>query len=80
MDDRRIHQTIDQLVEERQALLGLEAAGYATEVDRRRMRELQVSLDQCCDLLRRRGALEEHGMNPDAARVRPPEMVARYEQ
>jgi len=77
MDDRRIHQAIDQLVEERQALLGLEAAGYATEVDRQRLRELRVSLDQCWDLLRRRRALEEYGMNPDAARVRSPQVVER---
>jgi len=80
MDDRRIHQAIDQLVEERQALLGLEAAGYATEVDRRRLRELRVSLDRCLNLLRRGRALEEFAIDPDAAAVRPQQVVERYEQ
>ena len=80
MDNRRIHQMIDQLVAEENAVRGLEAAGYATEVDRRRLRELRVSLDRCWDLLRQRRALEEFGLDPNTARVRPPEVVERYEQ
>jgi Protein of unknown function (DUF2630) len=57
MDDPRIRTTIEQLVDEEDALRGLEAAGYATEVDRRRLRELRVSLDRVWDLLRQRRVL-----------------------
>jgi hypothetical protein len=39
-----------------------------------------VSLDQCWDLLRQRRARREAGRNPDAAELRAPEVVERYEQ
>jgi hypothetical protein len=39
-----------------------------------------VALDQCWDLLRQRRARREMGQDPDDARVRPPEVVERYQQ
>lgn len=48
--------------------------------DQRRLGEIQVQLDQCWDLLRRRRALRQAGRNPDEAHVRPPEVVEKYEQ
>jgi hypothetical protein len=45
-----------------------------------RLESIRVSLDQCWDLLRQRRALRESGNDPDAARVRDPEVVERYEQ
>ena len=80
MDDRQIHETIEQLAAEEHELWEREAAGDASDADRRRLRELRVSLDQYWDLLRQRRALEEFAMDPDAARVRPVEVVERYEQ
>jgi hypothetical protein len=80
MDDRQIHETIEQLAAEEHELWEREAAGDASDGDRRRLRELKVSLDQCWDLLRQRWALEEFTMDPDAARVRPVDVVERYEQ
>ena len=80
MDDRQIHETIEQIAAEEHELWEREAAGDASDGDRRRLRELKVSLDQCWDLLRQRRALEEFAMDPDAARVRPVEVVERYEQ
>lgn len=80
MDDPRIHGTIEQLVAEEHQLWEREAAGSATESDRQRLSELKVSLDQCWDLLRQRRALDEAGRDPDAAGVRRPEVVERYEQ
>jgi Protein of unknown function (DUF2630) len=80
MDEQRIHGTIEELVAEEHELWGRESAGTADEADRRRLEELRVSLDQCWDLLRQRRALREAGYDPDAARVRPPEVVERYEQ
>jgi hypothetical protein len=48
--------------------------------DGRRLDELKSTLDQCWDLLRQRRALEEFGLDADAARVRPSETVEGYEQ
>jgi hypothetical protein len=57
-----------------------EAAGAATEDDRRRLQEVKVSLDRCWDFLRQRRALREFDMDDDAASPRPPEVVEGYEQ
>ena len=80
MDDPKIHGTIEQLVTEEHELWEREAVGKASDDDRRRLEELRVSLDQCWDLLRQRRALREAGRDPDAAGVRAPEVVERYEQ
>ena len=80
MDDAKIHGSIEQLVAEEHELWEREAAGNATDADRRRLEELKVSLDQCWDLLRQRRALREAGMDPDAAATRRPETVENYEQ
>jgi hypothetical protein len=78
--DEQIHADIDKMVAEEHELWDREAAGTATEDDRRRLAELQVSLDQCWDLLRQRRARREAGGNPDAAAVRPADTVEHYEQ
>jgi hypothetical protein len=80
MDDTQIHGTIEQLVAEERQLWEREAAGDPSEQDRRRLQELQVSLDQCWDLLRQRRALREAGRDADAAVERSPEVVEGYEQ
>ncbi len=72
MDDAQIHGTIEQLVAEEHELWEREAAGAATDEDRRRLDAVKVSLDQCWDLLRQRRALREFGGDPDQAEVRPP--------
>jgi Protein of unknown function (DUF2630) len=80
MDDAPIHDTIEQLVAEEHELWDREAAGAATEADRRRLEQVRVSLDQCWDLLRQRRALRGAGRDPDTASVRSEETVERYEQ
>jgi hypothetical protein len=80
MDDSQIHQTIEQLVAEEHELWQRESAGDANDDDRRRLRALEVSLDQCWDLMRQRRALRESGLDANAAGVRAPEVVERYEQ
>jgi Protein of unknown function (DUF2630) len=80
MDDPQIHGTIEQLVEEEHELWRRESAGSASDADRRRLEAVKISLDQCWDLLRQRRALREFGLDEDAAEVRPPETVERYEQ
>jgi hypothetical protein len=80
MSDAQIHTSIEELVAEEHELWEREAAGNATDEDRRRLDQVKVSLDQCWDLLRQRRALREAGRNPEAAQVRRPDVVEGYEQ
>ncbi len=80
MDDPQIHGTIEQLVAEEQELWEREGEGGATDEDRRRLRAIKVSLDQCWDLLRQRRALRSAGLDPDAAQPRAADVVERYQQ
>jgi len=80
MDDSQIHGSIEQLVAEEHEIWQRESAGHATDADRRRLQELKVSLDRCWDLLRQRRALDEAGLDPDAAAERPADVVERYQQ
>jgi hypothetical protein len=80
MDDAQIHSSIEQLVAEEHELWEREAAGTATDEDRRRLASLKLSLDQFWDLLRQRRALREAGGDPDAAHVRTTDVVEGYEQ
>ena len=80
MDDSQIHGTIEQLVAEEHELWQREAAGNASDDDRRKLEELKVSLDQCWDLLRQRRALREAGRDPDDADARPTDVVEHYQQ
>jgi hypothetical protein len=41
---------------------------------------LEVSLDQCWDLLRQRRARRNAGLNPDDATSRDPNIVEHYQQ
>ena len=80
MNDQQIHGTIEGLVAEEHELWEREAAGTADDVDRQRLQELKVSLDQCWDLLRQRRALREAGLDEDTATARDPAVVEHYEQ
>ena len=80
MDDGRIRNRIEELVTEEHELWEREAQGLATDGDRQRLESLKVGLDQCWDLLRQRRALREFGLDEDAARARPAEVVEGYEQ
>jgi hypothetical protein len=77
MDDRDVLNQIRTLIDEEHALRngsGLDDAGRA------RIGELEIHLDQCWDLLRRREAREEFGQNPNDESTRPEEVVKRYLQ
>lgn len=80
MSDERIHGEIERLVSEEHELWRRESSGDVSEADRRRLDSLRLTLDQCWDLLRQRRALREAGLDEDAARVRDPEVVERYQQ
>jgi Protein of unknown function (DUF2630) len=80
MDDAQLHSAIERLVAEEHELWHREAEGGASDDDRRRLEEAKVSLDQLWDLLRRRRALRDSGQDPDAAQLRPADVVEHYEQ
>ncbi|HET9131649.1 MAG TPA: DUF2630 family protein [Terriglobia bacterium] len=75
--DQSVLQRINELVDQEHQMLAREAN---SEEDQRRLRAMQVELDQCWDLLRQRRALRTVGQDADKAQVRPPEIVEKYEQ
>jgi hypothetical protein len=75
--DQSVLQRINELVGQEHQLLARETK---SEEDQRRLRVLEVELDQCWDLLRQRRALRTVGRDADGAEVRPPGIVEEYEQ
>jgi hypothetical protein len=80
MADEQIHNRIEELVAEENELYSRVGEGGLNADEHGRLESIKVSLDQCWDLLRQRRALREFGEDPNAARVREPEVVERYEQ
>jgi hypothetical protein len=84
MSDESIAARIDGLVAEERKLRRREEADRKDpeqlEADQQRLRELEIELDRCWDLLRQRRALEESGGDPDEAQVRDADTVERYLQ
>jgi hypothetical protein len=78
MDDHEILGRINELAHEEHELFERESHGKATDTDRERLRQLQVSLDQCWDLLRQRRARRAAGLDPDDAQVRDARIVEGY--
>jgi Protein of unknown function (DUF2630) len=84
MSDESIAERIERLVAEEHELRGSEQndAGDAGELeeDQRRLREVEIELDRCWDLLRQRRALRAAGGDPEQAHVLDPDTVERYQQ
>jgi hypothetical protein len=57
-----------------------ERDGGETAEERRRLDEIRVQLDRYWDLLRRRRAQEEFGLDPDGERLRSTGTVEHYQQ
>jgi uncharacterized protein DUF2630 len=74
--DRSVLDHIRELVAEEQRLYQHRAR---TDADQERLQKVKVELDQYWDLLRQRRALEEFGRDPADARLRPPQIVEKYE-
>ena len=77
MDEKELLNRIHALVDEEHSLR--EGAEH-TEDQRARMRELEVQLDQCWDLLRQRRAKRQYDEDPDEAQARPASEVESYLQ
>lgn len=78
MDDQDVIDRINQLAGEEHELFQKESRGEASETDKQRLRRLEVSLDQCWDLLHQRRARRAAGSNPDEASVRDEKTVEGY--
>ncbi|HTP21256.1 MAG TPA: DUF2630 family protein [Solirubrobacteraceae bacterium] len=84
MSDESITTRIESLVAEERALRTREQSDVADddalEADQERLRDVEIELDRCWDLLRQRRALRDAGADPDQAHVRDADTVERYWQ
>jgi len=80
MDDRELLGRIGELVEEEHRLERQATTGGLDEDAQGRLRDLEVQLDQCWDLLRQRRARRDAGLDPDDAHVRGTGTVEGYLQ
>ena len=78
MDDKDVLRHIDELIAEEHALRARATTPGLDETEQARLREVEVQLDQCWDLLRQRRARAEFGQDPDGARTRPADQVEHY--
>ena len=78
MEDKGVIDRINELAHEEHELFQKESSGKATEADRERLSRLQVTLDQCWDLLHQRRARRAAGMDPGQAEVRDEKTVEGY--
>jgi hypothetical protein len=84
MSDESIAARIEGLVAEEHELRGREQRDSTDvdrlEADKERLRQVEIDLDRCWDLLRQRRALRDAGGNPEDAHVRDADTVERYQQ
>lgn len=81
MNDDAVMERISELVDREHELRErLYRDGGDDPGERRELRSTEELLDRCWDLLRQRRAKEESGADPDAASLRPADVVERYRQ
>ena len=79
MTDNDALSRINELVAEEKSLREQLQHGEINESEEnKRLRQLEIELDQCWDLLRQRRALRETGGDPRDAAVRPADEVEGY--
>jgi hypothetical protein len=80
MDDLEIVRRIGELSDEEHALERTHAGQPLSDAELTRLRNIEVALDQCWDLLRQRRARRHAGEDPDSASARPADVVEGYQQ
>jgi Protein of unknown function (DUF2630) len=80
VNDAEIVSRIDELVAEEHHLEREHSAGGLADGDRARLKDIEVQLDQCWDLLRQRRARRDAGQDPGNAEVRAADVVEHYQQ
>jgi hypothetical protein len=78
VDDQSVIDRINQLAHEEHELFEKESKGQASVQERARLKQLEVSLDQCWVLLHQRRARRDAGLDPDDAQVRDERTVEGY--
>ncbi len=78
MEDQSVFARINELARTEHEIWDKESRGEATDADRERLQHIQVTLDQCWDLLHQRQARRAAGLNPDDAKVRDEKTVEGY--
>lgn len=78
MEDQSVIERINELAREEHKLFEKESKGQASDQDRDRMKKLEVTLDQCWDLLHQRRARRNAGLDPNQAEVRDEKTVEGY--
>ena len=78
MDDENVLDRINALAREEHELLQKDSGGEVTDNERARMKKIELTLDQCWDLLRQRRARLSAGLDPDDAEVRDEKTVRGY--
>ncbi len=80
MNDVEIVQRITELADEEHELERSHAGQRLSDEELRRLRAVEVALDQCWDLLRQRRARRAAGEDPEGAGVRTEPTVEGYQQ
>jgi hypothetical protein len=79
--DDGIHTQISELVAQERALRDqLQARTIEPAEEQQKLREIEIQLDQCWDLLRQRRARREFGEDPEQAAARSAAVVEGYWQ
>ncbi len=81
MGDEAVFEQINALSSEEEELFASAGdGGGLTTTAAERLEVIKVELDRCFDLLHQRQARRSAGLDPDAAELRPVEVVERYQQ
>ncbi len=80
MDDKEIVRRISELATEEQELEEAHVGEGLSDVELKRKRDLEITLDEMWDLLRQRRAKRSAGQDPDAAQQRSADTVEGYLQ
>lgn len=80
MDDKQIHEHINELVTEEHRLERGHVGQGLSDAEKARMDDLGVQLDRYWDLLRQRAARRDAGYDPDTAQERTGNVVEDYRQ
>ena len=79
MDEQNILGSISDMIAKEHEIRQQLVSGKLREADaHEQLSALEVSLDQCWDLLRQRRARREFSQDPDQAAVRPASVVEKY--
>ncbi len=77
-DNETLAHIRDLVAQEKSLREQLQHGDVSKSEEHDRLRQMEVELDQCWDLLRQRRALRETGGDPREAQVRPPDEVEGY--